>query len=440
MPQIEFRNVQPQEAIRFFGDKLPRESNDWREVWQEEHARAFTVARSAGRDILGDIRSAVDDAIGKGQSFDDFKKNLTPVLQAKGWWGKAQERDPQTGEMVTVRLGSTRRLATIYDTNISMAFAAGRWERINRVKDGRPYLMYDHLEGQAHPRLLHASWDGITLPVDDPWWRTHYPPNGWHCHCSVISLSQAQYDRMKISGTIKTQAPAEDLRDWTNKRTGQTIKAPNGVDPGFAYNVGVAHMRESTPPPLDGEPGVAADSPTRKLFPTEGRPDIPPARPAKQSDLVAADQSDAQYVAAFMNELQSLVRAKTGDDQFVLGDGAVVKDPINLPITVSDRFFVEDSGKSKLDSNRAPFVKLLARTLIDPDEIWLSFEPAKAGGYQLRRRYLARWAVAGKTQPATVVIEEWKDGWRGVSAFAPPRGTYLDNQVRLGWLAYRRGR
>ena len=76
MPQIEFRNVQPQEAIRFFGDKLPRESFDWRELWQEEHARQFTVAKSAGRDVLGDIFGAMQDAIAKGQSFDDFKKTL----------------------------------------------------------------------------------------------------------------------------------------------------------------------------------------------------------------------------------------------------------------------------------------------------------------------------------------------------------------------------
>lgn len=440
MSQIELRNVQPEEAIKFFEGKsvLLREGFAWQEVWQEEHARQFTAAKSAGRDVLGDIFSATLDAIKNGTTLEDFKTQLTPVLQAKGWWGQDQQRDPQTGEMVTVQLGSPRRLETIFDTNISMAYAAGRWERIVRNSDARPWLTYDHLEGQRHPRPLHASWNGITLHVTDPFWRKHYPPNGWFCHCWVTTMTDAQYQRAKAAGTIKTKAPAEDLRNYTNKRTGQTIKVPAGIDPGFAYNVGIAHMRENTPPPLDGEPGVAANSQTRTLYPIAGRPALAAPRAATAADVMAAGKSDADYLAAFMDEMQTVARVKTGDDQFVMREGAVVKDPIGLPLAISDRFLVKDDGASKIDAARAPFVKLLARTLLDPDEIWMSFEPAAGTGYQLRRRYVARWLIDA-VRSAVVVVEEGKDGWRGVTAFAPPRASYLDNQVRLGWLAYRRG-
>jgi hypothetical protein len=30
------------------------------------------------------------------------------------------------------------------------------------------------------------------------------------------------------------------IRDWVNKRTGEVMKVPVGVDPGFAYNPGQA--------------------------------------------------------------------------------------------------------------------------------------------------------------------------------------------------------
>ena len=65
-------------------------------------------------------------------------------------------------------------------------------------------------------------------------------------------------------------------------------------------------------------------------------------------------------------------------------------------------------------------------------------DPVAGSGYQLRRRYVARWAIPRSSAQAVVVIEEGKDGWRGVTAFAPPRENDLDNQARLGRLAYSR--
>ena len=32
--------------------------------------------------------------------------------------------------------------------------------------------------------------DGIIKPVDDPFWNTNYPPNGWGCRCNVIQTNE----------------------------------------------------------------------------------------------------------------------------------------------------------------------------------------------------------------------------------------------------------
>ena len=29
---------------------------------------------------------------------------------------------------------------------------------------------------------------GVILPVDHPWWKRHYPPNGWKCRCKAMSV------------------------------------------------------------------------------------------------------------------------------------------------------------------------------------------------------------------------------------------------------------
>ena len=62
-----------------------------------------------------------------------------------------------------MRLGSVRRLETIFDTNMSVSFAEGRWEQQQAVKDAFPYLRYTGiLDSRIRPR--HRRWHGTILP------------------------------------------------------------------------------------------------------------------------------------------------------------------------------------------------------------------------------------------------------------------------------------
>lgn len=117
----------------------------------------------------------MDSTIADGHGFRHFADNLRPILERKGWWGEKLVRDPKTGKMVRAQLGSLRRLRTIFDTNISTAYAAGKWDRIQRLKDRMPYLRYVAVQDGA-TRPEHAAWHDTVLPIDDPWWETHYPP------------------------------------------------------------------------------------------------------------------------------------------------------------------------------------------------------------------------------------------------------------------------
>ncbi len=233
MPVVD-PGLPPEEAIRALRVKGYVLGHDWRDISAEEHAVGFTVAKAAKLDLLADIRGGVDKALAEGTTLDQFQDDLEPLLRKHDWWGRAKRRDLQTGEERIVQLGSPRQLRTIFETNLRVSYAAGRWDRIQRVKDRFAYLRYSAVQdGRTRPE--HTARHGTILPVDDPWWNTHYPPNGWGCRCRVIQVSESMMQRR---GWKPSESPRVVTRRWRNKRTDTTVDMPEGIDPGWAYNPG----------------------------------------------------------------------------------------------------------------------------------------------------------------------------------------------------------
>lgn len=233
----------PREALAYFRAKQLKPGFDYRDVWRQEHAHAFTVAKAMQADILVDIRDALDEAIAQGVPFRTFAQQLRPTLEAKGWWGRKDVVDPLTKEVVSAQLGSPRRLRTIYSANIRSARAAGQWERIQRTKATHPYLLYQLGPSEEH-RVEHVSWAGTLLPADDPFWATHFTPNGWGCKCHIRQVSKAEYSRLAATGRYQTKAPRIERRQWVNKRTGEVEMVPAGIDPGWDINPGLARGKQ----------------------------------------------------------------------------------------------------------------------------------------------------------------------------------------------------
>lgn len=70
----------PRQALEYIKNKKLRPAFSYKDVWNEEHAAAFTVAKTMQIDVLSDIKKAVEKAIENGTTFEQFKKELKPAL------------------------------------------------------------------------------------------------------------------------------------------------------------------------------------------------------------------------------------------------------------------------------------------------------------------------------------------------------------------------
>ncbi|MDM7320243.1 MAG: phage minor head protein [Fervidobacterium sp.] len=209
------------EQILFFRGKLKEliPTQKWNEVWKQQHDRAFMIAGAVKADLLADLAKAVEKAIAEGKSIHDFRKEFDEIVAKHGWQGWRGEK---------TKTGRAWRTRIIYTTNARVAYSAGRLAQLQNFE----YWIYKHGNSE-HPRLQHLAWDGLTLPKDHPFWRTHYPPNGFGCKCRVVGAGSLETAKL-LGGGEKTEPP----KGWDT--IDPKTKAPVGIDKGWDYMPGLS--------------------------------------------------------------------------------------------------------------------------------------------------------------------------------------------------------
>ncbi len=180
----------PAEVIKYFESKGYVISWNWHDVYQQAHAKAFTVAKVVRLDVLNSIRTEVSNIFKQGITEREFLKRLTPRLQSLGWWGKKIVVD-QEGVAEVVQEGSAWRLKNIYQINANAAYAVGRYKAQKDNAAYAPYWRYMTME-DFKVRHHHAILNGRVYRFDDPIWDLIYPPNDWRCRCFVVAYTAAE--------------------------------------------------------------------------------------------------------------------------------------------------------------------------------------------------------------------------------------------------------
>ena len=429
----------PRRAIAYFKAKGYAISWNWWEVWQEAHAKAFTVAKATRLDVLHTLRGALQRALDEGMTERAFARDMEPALKKLGWWGR-QVVVGEQGEAERVQLGSPHRLKTIFRTNMNTSYAAARFRQQFETADIRPYWQYLSM-GDARTRPSHAALNGQVFRHDDPFWNSHYPPNGWNCRCRVRALTAEQVkDRnLKITSS-RGRLRAVEQQAGVDKHTGEIVTRPGTAyrgtdalgrsfiltpDAGWSHNPGRDFpLFDPLGQVPDSLARLAKNQHTFRDFALPGLAATPAALRLQVPRLL--DKAD-NAAAALAQLTIALALPKSGWRR--------VETPAGLDDVVIAQSFLPHIVE-KRGAARERYAHYILPTLMDPLEVWLSrYEDGS-----FRRRFIA--VFEGNRGPQSYVIaRENRDGSFFFN-FIPVsilKKKYLDSR-RKGLLLFRKQR
>jgi SPP1 gp7 family putative phage head morphogenesis protein len=180
------------EALQYAHDKKIVLPDEFYSMDLKTRQMATTVSFLSSLEQVETVIKSLNKTLANGGTFNDFQKLVaeSEIILPKHY------------------------LDNVFRTNIQSAYSHGRWQQQQRNKDKRQYLMYSAID-DSRVRPAHLALNRIVLPIDHPFWLTHYPPVGYRCRCSCIALTEKQALKYGITPDDKLPEVAEAL-DWSS--------------------------------------------------------------------------------------------------------------------------------------------------------------------------------------------------------------------------------
>ncbi|MDR1397178.1 MAG: minor capsid protein [Desulfarculales bacterium] len=413
-PAIQAYDQPFQEALEFWQSKTQITPGQYRQLSDEAKLKAFAVAGIAREDELAGVYQALQAAIEKGITLEDFKAQCADIFTRRGWSGKA-----------------SWRIDNIFRTNLQTAYSVGHYKQMTESAENRPYAMYLAIMDDR-TRPTHAALHGKVFPLNHEFWDTWWPPNGFFCRCTTVSLSQRQVDKRGL--TVEADNPNGHLIEPVDPQTKQNLPArPLIPDRGFAYHPGKTMWGASSDeiPVFKDMPNLKGPADYRRPalhnVPASSLPLLDKAR------LLLAGQSDNFYLSEFLK---------------LYGQNKIIKDAAGQAVILSPRIYEIVKGSNPPiykfpKAGHGVIIPLLEEMIQNPYEIWITpAKDEKSGLVRLVRRYISLWKTNDKQRiPGIAVFEVVRGELQGVSVFAPggtkkPNLAYVENQ-RHGLLIHK---
>lgn len=198
-------------AVEFLKKKKSVSKEEFLKMDEASRAKAFMVSGYTKAEVLDSFLQALTEAVELGTTKEEFQKKMNTFLEENGYEGV----NPFKADV-------------IFQTNLQTAYNAGHYKSMtdDTAVKLRPFWQY-RTAADGNVREEHAQMHGKVYRADDPIWDVWYPPNGFRCRCSVVSLSERQVKERGL--TVETKPPRKV--DW---ETGEILESR--PDKGFATN------------------------------------------------------------------------------------------------------------------------------------------------------------------------------------------------------------
>ena len=163
---------------------------------------AFKIAGVEREELLKTVHAELVKAVEQGVSEADWAQTVNAAFDAAG----------------VTRL-KPWHLETVFQSNVMTAYNAANWDTLHEPGIEELFPMYRVIEvPDARECAICKAYGGITLPANDPWWKTHWPTYHHKCRCWILALYAAQAAK---AGVVRASqiAPEPDagfgvVRGW----------------------------------------------------------------------------------------------------------------------------------------------------------------------------------------------------------------------------------
>ncbi len=186
--------IPPEAAIKWLDAKKILDRDVFEAASDSIKARSFSLAKHEGMEIKRAVQEQISLALKDGAGYEVFSDRYAKVMADMGYAPT-----------------DAWHLETIFRTNVQNGLNVGRYQKQSDpdVVALRPYWQYRTV-GDGSVRDEHAAMDKLTFPAGHSFWDEYYPPNGYSCRCSVVTLSRRQVSEGQVLQEIPADLPRPD--------------------------------------------------------------------------------------------------------------------------------------------------------------------------------------------------------------------------------------